>query len=451
MTLSHCWGLHPVVRTIHETLKSHLQALPLSSLPNTFRDAVLITRALGVQYLWIDSLCIVQDSREDWERESAKMGMIYFSSYLTIAASAAKDSTGGCFVPRDNSSHAQVKATDPDYRRTAKVFIRPCPGDFSTLSQRTLHTRAWVLQEQILSARMINFDVDQLLWRCQEAHIAEDGITPEFSSLDNGPDMSPSMERYKGSNDTFEWESDWYEMVEGYSNRGITKSMDKLPALSGLAKVLEERTGVEYVAGMWKSHLALGLLWYRKGRRRRWLVPPADGYRAPSWSWASLEGEVSMVEPASNIQSNLLEVLVEDLETEVKPRGLDPNGSLDSGSLTLTGRVRTFDRRMNPQNPAYEWVREINVEGKEGITDYFFDKGEVVGQAIFDEAFKSNDQPLYCLQVVRYTISHSRWKGLLLERTGEEGEYRRIGYCVTEYVHNVMWFDGVPKVRIRIV
>lgn len=452
MTLSHCWGRHPVIQTTSHTINDHLQALPLIRLPKTFRDAVIITRAMGVQYLWIDSLCIIQDSKEDWERESAQMGMIYFSSYLTIAASASCDSRGGCFVPREaTSSHAEIEHWQIRTGHQSKIYIRPRPADFSNLDERTLHTRAWVLQEQVLSARMINFDVDQLLWKCQEARLAEDGITSESTSLHDGPDMSQSLARYEGGHRSFEWELDWYSMIGPYTHRGITKSSDKLPALSGLAKVMEQRTGVEYVAGLWKSNLCFGLLWHRK---RRWLVPPADGYRAPSWSWASLEGGISIT-GQSGIMGGDMEVAVEDVQTELLPSGLDPKGNLKSGHLELTGRVRTFDRRMDPNDKGYQPVVELNstYEKNAGI-DYFFDNGELVGQVVFDEAFKSGNYPLYCLQMTYRTGSPtacSRWYGLFLEPTGKENEFRRIGYGWTEYVHNKMWFENVQMQRIRIV
>ncbi|KAK2050895.1 HET-domain-containing protein, partial [Colletotrichum caudatum] len=110
-TLSHCWGPRPVIRTTSRTIDDHLGALPLDGLPPTFRDAVSITRSLGIRYVWIDSLCIVQDSEEDWELESARMGAVYASSYLTIAASASPDSTGGCFAPRRASGDVKVGFT----------------------------------------------------------------------------------------------------------------------------------------------------------------------------------------------------------------------------------------------------------------------------------------------------------------------------------------------------
>ncbi|KAF4907162.1 hypothetical protein CGCF415_v007474 [Colletotrichum fructicola] len=451
MTLSHCWGLYPVIQTTSLTLEDHLKALPLSKLPNTFRDAVVATRAMGIQYLWIDSLCIIQDSEDDWNRESANMGFIYSSSYLTIAASGSIDSRGGCFIPRDTPSHVELTCSQPDGNHPVRVMVRPRPEDFLHLPKRTLHNRAWVFQEKVFSSRMINFDADQLLWQCRERRVAEDGIPPGwdfcdgiFQEVPNDLNLSYPYTLETGERSSFD--RDWNSMVCGFVKRGITKSSDWLPALSALAKVMEERTGIEYVAGLWKKNLAHGLLWCRVGP---WLRRSPYGYCAPSWSWASVEGGIANT--VGTEYGYAYEATVDDIETMITPRGLDPRGMVKSGHLVLSGKVRAFDKRQNPQDPGYFHVVQANSRAKDAVSDYLLEKGEVVGKIIFDEPFKANDQPLYCLQLVRRKENHSMWYGLILESTGREKEFRRLGRCVTEYVHNPMWFEDVPMERIKII
>jgi hypothetical protein len=162
MTLSHCWGSKPLIRTTTESLTKHLNQLPMDFLPKSFRDAVTIRRNLGIRYLWIDSLCIIQDDADDWEREPAVMGDIYSRSYLTIAASASKDSSGGCFLPRPTSTHVQVKCSVSD-SSTGYVFVREKPKGFNELDYSKLNTRAWVAQERLLSPRTVHYDVDQIM------------------------------------------------------------------------------------------------------------------------------------------------------------------------------------------------------------------------------------------------------------------------------------------------
>lgn len=97
--LSHCWGPQPrlVLRTTKATLESFRTRIPWDCLPNTFRDAIDFTYHLGLRYLWIDSLCIVQDSIEDWRREGSSMASIYNSAYVTLAASKAANPEDGCY------------------------------------------------------------------------------------------------------------------------------------------------------------------------------------------------------------------------------------------------------------------------------------------------------------------------------------------------------------------
>ncbi|KAK1994877.1 heterokaryon incompatibility protein [Colletotrichum falcatum] len=451
VTLSHCWGRRPVIQTRSETLQAHLEALPLETLPRTFRDAVLITRSLGIQYIWIDSLCIIQGSKEDWELESAKMGAIYASSYLTIAASASQDSTGGCFVPRNTSGDVRVRFTvrGPEGPRPASVFVRPRPRDFSHLAASTLHKRAWVTQERLLSARMIHYDADQLLWECRESRLAEDGVP--VGAFDPGrlawDERLHFSYPFSGRRVAAEFVWDWYDMVSAYSRRGITKSHDRLPALSGLAKVMEECTGHKYVAGLWGFHLAYGLLWRRA---EEWLREPANGYRAPSWSWASLEGGVLLPDFATMLPyGNEMETTVDVVDVQTTPLGLDPRGMLRAGHLKLKGKLRTADARADPAAPGYKSFAAYSRKGF--AVDLLSHDGEMVGLAFFDQEYSGKGRPLHYLQVARRHTEPSRWHGLLLEPTGERGQFRRVGFCRTEEIPSRSWLSrAVRAARDRV-
>ncbi|KAK1573875.1 heterokaryon incompatibility protein [Colletotrichum navitas] len=452
-TLSHCWGSHPVIRTTSRTIEDHLRALPLETLPKTFRDAVLITRSLGIQYIWIDSLCIVQDSTEDWELESVKMGTIYASSYLTIAASASKDSTGGCFMPRNTSIDVKVRFTvrnsgDP---RPTSVFVRPRPRDFSHLPMSALHVRAWVTQERLLSARMIHYDADQLLWECRESRLTEDGVPVGAFSVARNVEWDERLHfsypfSQSRSRPNFVW--DWYDMVSAYSSRGITKSHDRLPALSGLAKAMEECTGQKYVAGLWKFHLGYGLLWRRS---EQWLRKPGDGYRAPSWSWASLEGRVFMPEIATMVPyGNEMEIMIDIVDVHTTPLGLDPRGMLRSGYIKLKGKLKVADSRVDPATPGHKWFAKY----QNGLAvDFLNYNDEMVGVAYFDEEYHSGkeERPLHYLQVARRLMEPSRWHGLLLEPTDEKNQFRRVGFCRTEEFPSRDWFANADEETIMIV
>ena len=164
-TLSHRWGDSSPLTTTKATLKNRLQGIPLSSLPRTFQDAVLITRQLGLQYLWIDSLCIIQDDTTDWEIESVKMASIYQGAQFTIAAAAAQDGHGGCLFPRKPAVKLELESPKSPQRsakpgtNTPIVYLRIQASENRSIAQSSLGRRGWALQEALLSRRTIYFEI----------------------------------------------------------------------------------------------------------------------------------------------------------------------------------------------------------------------------------------------------------------------------------------------------
>ncbi|KAH8696768.1 heterokaryon incompatibility protein-domain-containing protein [Phaeosphaeriaceae sp. PMI808] len=170
VALSHCWGNLSVKEEEHCTTQDNigqrqqLKGFSLSILPKTFQDAVKVTRELGVLYLWIDSLCIIQsgDKGEDWERESGQMESIFSHAYCTIAATAAVDSNAR-FLRRDvNPGYVHVQDASGK-----QFYISADIDDFDNdVGKAQLNTRAWVLQEGVLARRTIHFSANQTYWEC---------------------------------------------------------------------------------------------------------------------------------------------------------------------------------------------------------------------------------------------------------------------------------------------
>ena len=175
VTLSHCWGNAVTIQTTTETLPAHKDQIPLDKLTKTFRDAVMITRNLGFSYLWIDSLCIIQNDPKDWETESARMADIYGNSVLTIAASSSENSQAGCLFSRDVTP--RIALNYPSNTRPAGfVYVRRALKSFKeTVDSGPLSRRGWVYQERLLSRRILHYCQDQLHWECQETCLSEDG------------------------------------------------------------------------------------------------------------------------------------------------------------------------------------------------------------------------------------------------------------------------------------
>ncbi|PMD28913.1 HET-domain-containing protein [Hyaloscypha variabilis F] len=277
--LSHCWGTAPMFTKTMATLMDRKSAIPWDLLPKTFQEAIIITHELGLQYIWIDSLCIIQDDDSDWEKESMRMQTIYGRSKVTIAAVESKDGNGGCFV-QDNSTFQFTHGTPGLARPFA---IRVCPSHngydhYPTLGakQMPLFSRAWSFQEELLSPRVLYYGPEEVVFQCR-------------TSLD-----------YRAFNNSSVSESSfaWPRIVEEYENRGIngrflTHETDKFPALSGLAKEFKNMGLGDYVAGMWTTELPLRLGWRC---RSVGVGPRTDVYLAPTWSWASLKAETETLE-----------------------------------------------------------------------------------------------------------------------------------------------------------
>ncbi|KAL3423491.1 heterokaryon incompatibility protein [Phlyctema vagabunda] len=324
-TVSHCWGSHIPLLLLSSNIAELQKSIPTSQLSKSFQDAFLVAQRLGLTYIWIDSLCIIQDSAVDWERESQSMSEVYSNSYCNIAASHAADGTYGCFIKRD-----------PDLVKPVKVDLNwgPNPGTYYVIQwlywrqkvmEMPLHRRAWVCQERYLAPRNLYFGATQLYWECGERVACEtfpSGLPPRVvdgpsKSLNPHADGAYRRERLglpeAPDMDAFGL---WDLIVSTYSTGKLTYSADKLVALSGLAARMQKHTGAQYLAGMWRTHLAYQLLWTVSGIQ--WVVSRSrpEVYTAPSWSWASIHGRI---EDACIVRhADDREIALEILDVEVE-------------------------------------------------------------------------------------------------------------------------------------
>ena len=284
------------------TLSAFEISLPYAALPANFRDAITITRELGIRYLWIDSLCILQDSKQDWEQESKEMGHVYRDSTLTISAMASSGSSVGILrpdpspLPMPRPTILKVLSDNGDFVEI-KVERKPFgEEDLALLDMRgPLSSRGWTLQESVLSPRHLFYGKRQIYWRCPAGFQSADGLPPGrksppyvfddiasvlFSDILNQPP--------KEVPDVSVLLRDYYDLVQTYSHRKLTFASDKLPAFSGLAQRLHPTLGGDYLAGIWSSDIRCGLLWHSEVNYCEHVKP----YRAPSWSWAVTDGMV---------------------------------------------------------------------------------------------------------------------------------------------------------------
>ena len=229
MTLSYRWGGHSPVRTTRRTIQKHVDGLELDELPNLFQDAIKVTRALGIRYLWIDALCIIQDDRQDWEEQAISIGDIYQHSFATIAPHSAASCREGFLwrflVPSelDTSSSPGL----PEGQPLLRLEI-PALSDYAIRKgylDGQLRRRAWIVKEMCMSKRTLHFIEDRILWECPHSpslyNTAVGIITPGHIFRDKAGSLSQR----------------WLKLVKEYSGCNLTVASDKLPAVAGVAKV----------------------------------------------------------------------------------------------------------------------------------------------------------------------------------------------------------------------
>ncbi|KAF4545434.1 Het domain-containing protein [Lasiodiplodia theobromae] len=354
---SHCWGGGPTFITTTANLAERKRHIDFSSLPQSFQDAVVITQALGIHYLWIDALCIIQDSTADWEVESAQMSAIYENAHLTVAATAAPNSDAGIFAARPRPAKLSYRASArakkahklcarkiPDHHlsspasssssssSTLPIFPPPTdPHHHHYQPQLPLSThyhpppapagplrhRAWALQEHVLCSRILHYTAHELLFECRIASRCEchhNLLLPHQHTTKPSPTTPGLLPRLLTTGRRAQHRRTWHAIVAAYTARELSFPADKLPAISGIARGLLAVRGSgsgsgggggaagrgagasEYVAGLWREGLVGDLLWAAASSSGMAMGvtarPVPKVWRAPSWSWASVEGEV---------------------------------------------------------------------------------------------------------------------------------------------------------------
>lgn len=164
MAFSHCWGEGPLFSTLTSTIHELRQGFDINLLPRSFQDAITVARGLNMTYLWIDSLCIIQDDMQDWENEAARMQQVFSNAICVIAASSAPESSAGFLsIPRQQRTWATLQPQSNERRRHVCKFIDNFHGD---VEESVLNQRGWVLQERALARRLIHFTSTQIYMEC---------------------------------------------------------------------------------------------------------------------------------------------------------------------------------------------------------------------------------------------------------------------------------------------
>jgi len=457
-TLSYCWGGTQPVQLLASNLESHKTGLEISCLPQTIQDAIIFTRKLGIEYLWIDSLCIVQDSIDDKRQEIAKMATIYKNSYVTIAAT----NTLRCM----DSFLSQRSPPNPE------IIIENIPGNcadrnpgknslhlqvFNRPDQEPLNQRAWALQEFVLSPRVVSFGSQRLSWDCQTGirFFDRGNLATAWDVNRNYYPPVPTLVEKSGGR-CFYVESEYYgwtDYVKDLSRRKMTEESDKLPAISGIAQHLSLTTDDIYFAGLWKTSLYLYLMWLQDAAAKNFHLAAKrpTTYRAPSWSWASVDGAVTF---HGLITEERFAAKV--IHCETVP--VDQNhlfGAVSDGHLVIQGPLRWLDAdaipehfHVNPTELSETGLARMYLDGDEALPS-------CTANCLPNGGLESSqlDQRIWLLYLAR--SEHGDPSGCVLRQVPQRNDriFRRIGWFDPSSGSNgtAFWTLDIPVDTITIV
>ena len=305
--LSYCWGGDQETRLTKERAHKYRSGILSTILPQTIQDAIQVTRSLKLQYLWVDSLCILQDDPQEKAAEIDKMVGYFKEAEVTICAASAKAASEGFL-----GIMAEIRyATGPfelQYRCLGGELGSIQLFQEAELEPEPIAARAWTLQETSISRKTLIYSSNQLQWSCLKTQVRDGGpskgVLINISNAWPGRTKIPSIQGTHPLPESYSYSCeilhDWHLTVENYMSRRMTQPEDKLPAISGLAQryragfirakaSFAERREPMYAAGLWTCAMDSSLLWVT--------VSPAvtrpQKYRAPSWSWAAVDGPIS--------------------------------------------------------------------------------------------------------------------------------------------------------------
>lgn len=514
IALSYCWGskeqAHLQLKTTSDSLHLRLQAIPLSTCPQTLYDAVMVCRALGVRYIWIDALCILQGDKSDWDKESATMANVYSNSILTIAAaqgdscvsgfaerpvpsqinlpfkSTLKPSVSGRYSIFQSHRGDSLQNIDRDYGvPPLSDYFNPNPPprdefSFSTSKHNSFDadldysqwsTRAWTFQEASLSPRLLLFGKYMSHLLVDNYRISEDGTYLHGSGYTPwGKSIRTSYTN--ASHRDNEVHDDWRLLVKRYSERDLSYSEDKLPAISALAQHFAPYIGPgEYLAGLWSSDLHHGLLWAHFGMNtpQTLLARPASKYTtAPSWSWAS---QLEAIGWTWAIRVSITPEF-EFLDAKVAIDGYNEYGRVKGGFLSLSTKICKLPSTCLHRTSVYigmTFPYELHSTDGKYIAHLLFDWRHASVEAPKDPetGAEVEDGPTDLLSMVlissrpyndtelqdRDVYDPEILLGLLVLPTATPGEYTRAGLFFTEARHlgGRRFWDQVGTQTIRLV
>ncbi|CAI9629179.1 unnamed protein product [Alternaria burnsii] len=368
VALSYCWGgSQKRHQTERNRIDEYMHVLSVERLPKTLQDAIRLTRTLGIQYIWIDSLCIIQDCDEDKNREMARMANIYKNAIFTISAARARSCDDG-FLGEQERRAAILQQLSIKLPMNClngaigSVLLYDSREQFGR-EDTPVNKRAWTYQEQLLSRRVVSFYDDAVEWSCPGCHISDDKLgTDELGVTDPTyleerawfSERTDSLSQFLCLVSEYGRElpdvlatlpDSWWSAVYEYTMGSLSNLDDKLPAIAGIASEFQGLAGDVYVAGLWMSHLITDLRWRTGKQLKESSSNPGNRdfkYDAPTWSWASIH-ECIIDRPYRLDEYDLESNRVEIIDCKVNlVSSFAPFGSVNGGKLVIRAPLKSL-------------------------------------------------------------------------------------------------------------
>ncbi|KAJ6444515.1 heterokaryon incompatibility protein [Purpureocillium lavendulum] len=490
IALSYCWGVtaDDILTLTAKTFASMRQGIRESDLAQTHRETVVLARALGIRYIWVDALCIIQGDEADWARESKTMAQVYGNATLTVVAGRSADARNGYI---DNTLDASTDRAPPPCQ--LPVGAPPSDGGFNggfvmiSLPRSTdlgpVLARAWCCQERVCCRRAVMFGTEQLIFECETERAYENGLVKRppaprffFDHLSQLPERS---DRRNGKDATLR---KWYDFLYTYTACHLSDPRDIFAAVGAIAQQAAGKLESRYLAGIWECDIVRGLLWkpcYHLEASANSKIPTTRPkptrltgatqgpiVRAPSWSWAAVQGPVSQesgtppnlarfkdpaymrVRPARRSPSRWTReehdercgpdrLRVPAMELRVTGR-LAPAWAVTHGKLSSVSDyvAQAYTGRHRMPRVAVEGV--LLVSGEAARTEESWEHVTAIGFFDVREERDKVKGVIYCLLLVQN-------KGLMLEKSEDGTKFSRLGWF---YLENEAWFSDYDETEV---
>lgn len=409
------------------------KAVNVISLPQVFQDAIRIARHLDVHYLWIDSLCIKQDKDDltDWMEESKMMGQVYSSACLNISATWQTESGDRLLRRRSWASKRPFEIKIDLDNRSYSYFVVDGSLWKDEVDDAPLNDRGWVFQERYLAKRVIHFGQTQLAWECGQSRalgMFPDGLPKMYlGERESKPGCDTDITAMTASTSQssqlqdqhMRFAEEWQLILSQYSHCELSFPIDKLTALEGIVRCIMARRPEDlYFAGSWKSTALYDLPWYRHEDDRASFPIDKTRGRAPSWSWASVDGYINF--PLATDPFPKVKIRYAEVKGLVGQSKLTSNGLATGGSIHLEGYCLPLTLQ-NSENG----IIGFSLAGFQ----FSITKGRLKS-AIYLECCEEipwpQEKPLF---LPLFCMTHSLY-GVVLQKGRGIGEHRRIGAVV---------------------